>query len=131
MPRAVVDAAVGEHLAVVGELEFATHESIGELAGLDRERADVAGDLLTLALLDPAAEHHLEHAAARSRPCGQKIKPTRCGVMVSGAGSGAASENITPVMSIRVDGPGAWRISKFSTNRAETICIGEAMAPGG
>ena len=27
-------------------------------------------------------------------------------------------------MSMRVDGPGAWRISKFSTNSADTICIG-------
>ena len=41
--------------------------------------------------------------------------------------SGAACENITPVMSIRVDGPGASRISKFSTNSADTICIGVAM----
>ena len=32
------------------------------------------------------------------------------------AGASAAIENIAPVMSIRVDGPGAWRISKFSTN---------------
>ena len=56
-------------------------------------------------------------------PAGQKISATRCGVIVSGAGSGAAIENMAPVRSILVDGPGAWRISKFSTNRADTICI--------
>ena len=38
---------------------------------------------------------------------GQKMSPTRCGDRVSGTGDGAAWENITPVMSIRVDGPGA------------------------
>ena len=43
--------------------------------------------------------------------------------MVSGAGDGAAIENIAPVMSIRVDGPGASRISKFSTKSDETICM--------
>ena len=31
-PRAAVDAAVGEHLAVVGELELAADEAVGELA---------------------------------------------------------------------------------------------------
>ena len=43
--------------------------------------------------------------------------------MVTGTLDGAAIENIAPVRSIRVDGPGAWRISKFSTNRADTICM--------
>ena len=45
-PRALVDAAVGEDLAVLGELELAPYEPVGELAGLDGERADVPGDLL-------------------------------------------------------------------------------------
>jgi hypothetical protein len=44
-------------------------------------------------------------------------------VIVTGAADGAAIENIAPVMSMRVDGPGAWRISKFSTKRADTMCI--------
>ena len=44
-------------------------------------------------------------------------------MIVTGAGDGAAIENIAPVRSIRVDGPGAWRISKFSTNRADTMCM--------
>src|SRR5688572_14201793 len=48
--------------------------------------------------------------------------------MVTGAGDGAAIENIAPVRSMRVDGPGAWRNSKFSTNRAETICIAANLA---
>ena len=48
---------------------------------------------------------------------------TRCGSIVTGTGPGAAIENITPVMSIRVDGPGAWRMLNSSTNRAETICM--------
>ena len=42
---------------------------------------------------------------------------------MSGAGDGAAIENIAPVRSMRVDGPGACRISKFSTNRADTMCM--------
>ena len=37
-------------VAVVGELELAAHEPVGELAGLDGERADVAGDRLGLRL---------------------------------------------------------------------------------
>ena len=39
-------------------------------------------------------------------------------------------ENIAPVRSIRVDGPGAWRISKFSTNRADTICMAARVSSG-
>ena len=46
---------------------------------------------------------------------------------MTGTGDGAAIENIAPVRSMRVDGPGAWRISKFSTKSATTIC----MAPEG
>ncbi len=42
---------------------------------------------------------------------------------MTGTGDGAAMENIAPVMSMRVDGPGACRTSKFSTNSAETICM--------
>ena len=37
-------------VAVVGELELAAHEPVRELAGLDVERADVAGDRFALAL---------------------------------------------------------------------------------
>jgi len=44
-------------------------------------------------------------------------------VTVTGAGCGAAIENIAPVMSMRVAGPGASRISKFSTNSALTMCM--------
>ena len=44
-------------------------------------------------------------------------------MIVTGAGDGAAIENIAPVRSMRVDGPGAWRISKFSTNSADTMCM--------
>ena len=43
--------------------------------------------------------------------------------MVTGTGDGAAMEKNTPVRSIRVDGPGAWRSLKLSTNSAETMCI--------
>ncbi len=63
VPGAPVDAAVGEDLAVVGELELATHQAVGELARLDGERADVAGDLFVV-LAETAAEDHLEHARA-------------------------------------------------------------------
>ena len=44
-------------------------------------------------------------------------------MIVTGAGDGAAIENIAPVRSMRVDGPGAWRISKFSTKSADTMCM--------
>ena len=37
-------------------------------------------------------------------------------------------ENIAPVRSMRVDGPGAWRISKFSTKSADTICMAARVA---
>jgi len=37
----------------------------------------------------------------------QKINATRCGESVTGTGDGAAIENIAPVRSMRVDGPGA------------------------
>ena len=43
--------------AVIGELELAADEPVGELAGLDGERADVAGDRLAVALgIEIAAE---------------------------------------------------------------------------
>ena len=48
--------------------------------------------------------------------------------MVTRRGLGAAIENIAPVRSMRVDGPGAWRISKFSTNSADTICMPARVA---
>jgi hypothetical protein len=51
---------VGEDLAVLGELELAPHEAIRELAGVDRERADVARDLFVV-LARAFAEHHFEH----------------------------------------------------------------------
>ena len=43
-------------------------------------------------------------------------------MIVTGTGVGAAIENITPTRSSRVEGPGAWRISKLSTKTAETMC---------
>ena len=126
-PRAVVDAAVGEHLAVVGELELAADEAVRELAGLDGERADVAGDLVVVGRrrvgVRRAPEDDLEDALPVARRAGSRSTPTRCGAIVSGAGSGAAIENIAPVRSMRVDGPGAWRSSKFSTNSADTMCM--------
>ena len=47
-PRTAVDATVGEHLAIVGELQLATYEAVGELAWIDGERADVAGHLIVV-----------------------------------------------------------------------------------
>ena len=41
--------------------------------------------------------------------------------MVTGAGDGAAIENIAPVRSMRVDGPGTGRRSMLSMNNAATI----------
>ena len=60
MPRAAVDPAVGHDEPVVVEVELTPHEAVGELAGLDGERADVAGDLV----LAPR-EDRLEDALAR------------------------------------------------------------------
>src|SRR4051812_40826536 len=52
-----------------------------------------------------------------------QMKATRCGSIVTGAGDGAAMEKNTPVRSMRVEGPGASRRLKLSTNRADTISI--------
>ena len=49
--------------------------------------------------------------------------------MVTGGADGAAIENITPVRSKRVDGPGAWRWSIPSTNRAETMSMDLEPSP--
>ena len=54
---------MGEDLPVFGELEIALHQAIGELAGVDRERAHVAGHLL-IGFIDAGSEHHLEIALA-------------------------------------------------------------------
>ena len=48
VPRAPADAAVGDDLPVLGEVELTLHEPVRELAGVDLERADVAGDLLVV-----------------------------------------------------------------------------------
>lgn len=54
--------------------------------------------------------------------------------MVTGTGFGDAIENIAPVMSIRVLGPGACRSAKFSTKSTEMICtsvmVSEKIQPG-
>src|SRR6266508_2166901 len=42
----------------------------------------------------------------------------RWGVIVTGTAVGAASENLMPVRSILVDGPGTWRRLSSSMNRA-------------
>jgi EAL domain-containing protein (putative c-di-GMP-specific phosphodiesterase class I) len=47
MPRTAIDTAMGEDLAVFGELEIALHQAIRELARLDREGAHIAGDFGT------------------------------------------------------------------------------------
>ena len=63
-------------------------------------------------------EHALTGLVRRAEDQGDEVgrERERCRL-------GAAIENIAPVRSIRVDGPGAWRISKFSTNRADTMCM--------
>src|SRR4051794_24742762 len=47
----------------------------------------------------------------------------RWGAMVTGGALGAGGENMIPVRSMRVDGPGAWRRAMFSANSAETMSI--------
>src|SRR3954469_7377437 len=59
MPRATVDPAASEDRPVVLEVELAPHQAVRELARLDHERADVAGDLVVA-----AGEHGLEDALA-------------------------------------------------------------------
>ena len=63
MPWALVDATMGEDLAEFGELQLAANEPIRELPWLDRERADVAGDLLVI-LGHAFSKDGLEHADA-------------------------------------------------------------------
>ena len=63
MPRPMIDAAVGKDLAVRVELELTSNKSIGELSGLDSERADIAGNLFVVGSAT-LSKDDLEHAAA-------------------------------------------------------------------
>src|SRR3954454_5340747 len=49
--------------------------------------------------------------------------PSRGGAIVTRTRSGARMQDIAPLMSMRVAGPGAWRISQFSTDSALTMCM--------
>ena len=117
---------MGEHLPVVGELQLAADEAVGELPGLDAERADVARHLVLIGRLGVgvgrAAEEDLEHAlpfvVGRAADQGDEVRGDG-----DRRGRRAAIENIAPVRSMRVDGPGACRSSKFSTNNADTMCM--------
>src|SRR5688500_11394161 len=53
----------------------------------------------------------------------QRTNTIRCGVIVTGGSDGAGSENMIPLRSIRVLGPGTWRRLMFSQSRAETMSI--------
>ena len=64
VPRFFVDATVRENLLVAVEVEFTFDKSVRELARLDGEGADVAGELLAV-FFDAVAEHHFEDAVAR------------------------------------------------------------------
>lgn len=63
------------HGAVLVESQFTLDESIGELARVDRERADVTGYLFAV-LVETTAKHHFEDP--RPGPSGgQWINATR------------------------------------------------------
>ena len=57
MPRSMIHSAMGENLAILGEIEFTLDEAIGELPWINRERTDVAGDLLGVFFHSFAKDH--------------------------------------------------------------------------
>src|SRR5882672_3608380 len=59
----------------------------------------------------------------------QRTMTTRWGSRVTGGGFGAGSENMIPVRSIRVDGPGTGRTLMFSMNSADTISMTSGTYP--
>src|SRR5437016_9552166 len=52
------------------------------------------------------------------------------GLSVTGGGAGAGSENMIPIRSMRVDGPGTGRKSMFSTNSAATMSMRAEVTVG-
>lgn len=63
MPRSMIYSAMGENLAILGEIELTFDEAIGELPWINCERADVAGDLLSI-FFHSFAEDHFENPRA-------------------------------------------------------------------
>ena len=63
MPRSMIHSAMGENLAILGEIELTFDEAIGELPWINCERADVAGDLLSI-FFHSFAEDHFENPRA-------------------------------------------------------------------
>ena len=68
MPRALIHTTMSKDLAIFGEIELTLDESIGELARVDRERADVASDLLGV-FFHPLAEDHFKNSRAALVRC--------------------------------------------------------------
>ena len=67
---------MGEDLAELGELQLAANEPIRELPRLDRERADVAGNLLVVfghALSEDGLEHAVAGLACRAVDQGDEM----------------------------------------------------------
>ncbi len=61
MPRTVVNAAMGEYLPIFGEIKLTFHQSIGELARVNREGADISRDLFGI-FFNALAEDHFKDA---------------------------------------------------------------------
>ena len=68
MPRSLVDPTMGKDLAIFGEIEFTLHEAVGELAGIDRKRADVTSNLFSI-FFHSLAENHFKNSGSTLVRC--------------------------------------------------------------
>ena len=68
MPRTMVNAAMGKYLTVFGEIKLTFYQSVGELARVDCERADISRDLFSI-FFKTLAEDHFKHSRATLMRC--------------------------------------------------------------
>jgi hypothetical protein len=57
----MVNAAMGEYLPIFGEIKLTFHKSVGELARVNREGADISRDLFGI-FFDALAEDYFKDA---------------------------------------------------------------------
>ena len=95
----MVDAAAGLDRAGVVEGELGPHQPVVELARLDLQRLHVAGELLVAAPVGDL-EDGVGLAVGRAVHEHDEVR-----LEGDGTAPGAASENLMPPRSIRVDGP--------------------------
>src|SRR3954471_8504782 len=68
-------------------------------------------------------------AALAAASGGQWTITTRWGSMVTGGAEGAGTENWMPLRSMRVEGPGTWRVSMPSMKRAARMSMASEPTP--